>query len=81
MARRIHIHGGPMHDQTLVVPDNLDHFHIKGMKPMDFSEALTQPTRYNELSLTPVPTRTGTYSQVGHKGYWNDFEWDGWKDE
>jgi len=69
MSRIVQLHGGPWHGQQVSVPSGRDHFHII----MPVLDALTRTPE----QPTPVDTKEGIYSQVGHAGWINDFEWDG----
>ena len=59
-----------MHGQKIAVPDDAEHFHIKGVLRKAFEQDSEAPV--------DVEVRDGTYSQVRDARYINEFEWDGW---
>ncbi|QIG58136.1 hypothetical protein SEA_ZEPP_48 [Microbacterium phage Zepp] len=78
-AMRIHLNGGPMHDQLVDVPDDRNHFHILESPADAIQRAIRDMTEppSPEQGLQRLPLREGMYSQVRH--YPGEFEWDGWR--
>lgn len=64
-----------MHGQRVTIPNERDHFHIAA--PTVTAEEIIAAAV--EGDMEPKPIREGMYSQVGHAGSFNDFEWDGWR--
>lgn len=72
MTQEINLHGGPWHGRVIVIPNDVDHFHLEGP---DFDQMQTIAAS-DGVEAMVVPLKEGTYSRVGTSK--TDFEWDGW---
>lgn len=70
---RIKLHGGPMHDKVMEVPEGTDHIHVMGID----TESMKKLYRSEDPGSLEdaVITKECVYSQV--RGRPGDFEWEG----
>ena len=73
VAKKVTLHGGPLHGQTMALPDDWEAITIA--QPMkDFLAYIEEGDEVKEVGI-----RKGVYSSVRYSP--TDFEWDGWRKE